>query len=129
IPMYTEGCTPNVRDPKCPTRTVLDRIGDRWAVLVVMHLLDGTQRFTTLRDRVGGVTPKALTHVLRKMERDGLLRRSVYAEVPPRVEYTLTPLGRSLEPVITTITSWAEANIHAIETARDNYDRRAAVSA
>lgn len=126
--MDTNGYVPNVRDPECPTRTVLDRIGDRWAVLVVLHLLDGRQRFSVLRDRIGGITPKALTHVLRVMERDGLVRRSVYAEVPPRVEYSLTPLGRSLKPVIATITGWAEDHIHAIEHARADYDRRAVAS-
>lgn len=117
---------PNVRDPGCPTRTVLDRIGDRWGVLVVLHLLEGTQRFSELRDRIGGITPKALTHVLRALERDGLLERMVHAEVPPRVEYSLTPLGYSLKPVIDVITGWAEANIQLIEKARATYDSRTA---
>jgi DNA-binding HxlR family transcriptional regulator len=115
---------PNVLDPDCPTRTVLDRIGDRWTTLIVMHLLGGPLRFSVLRDRIGGITPKALTHGLRAMERDGLLRREVFAEVPPRVEYSLTPLGASLEPVVATITGWAEANIAAIATARADYDGR-----
>lgn len=115
---------PNVRDPECPTRTVLDRIGDRWGVLVVLYLLEGTQRFSELRERIGGITPKALTHVLRVLERDGLVERMVYAEVPPRVEYSLTLLGRSLEPVINAITGWAEANIGDIEKARAAYDDR-----
>jgi DNA-binding HxlR family transcriptional regulator len=124
----TNRYVPNVRDPECPTRTVLDRMGDRWGVLVVLHLLEGTRRFSELRDRIGGITPKALTHVLRALERDGLLERMVYAEVPPRVEYSLTPLGRSLSPVIDVITGWAEANIYAIEKARATYDSRVAAT-
>lgn len=122
--MATIGRMPSVRDPACPTRNVLDRIGDRWTALIVLHLSEGSQRFTRLRERVGGVTPKALTHTLRAMERDGLVRREVYAEVPPRVEYSLTPLGRTLEPIIAAVTGWAEANIHTIEISQANYDRR-----
>src|SRR3954469_17510073 len=74
-------------DPDCPTRLVLDRIGDKWTVLVVLTLLDGRRRFTQLRDTIDGVTPKVLTQTLRAMARDGLLTRHVFAEVPPRVEY------------------------------------------
>ena len=122
--MDTNGYVPNVLDPQCPTRKVLDRIGDRWTVLVVSHMLGGGLRFTRLRERVGGVTPKALTHTLRAMERDGLVLREVYAEVPPRVEYSLTPLGRTLEPLITAITGWAEANIGSVSLAQADYDAR-----
>jgi DNA-binding HxlR family transcriptional regulator len=117
---------PNVYDPNCPTRTVLDRVGDKWTVLVVLVLLDGPQRFGHLRERVGGVTPKVLTETLRRMERDGLVRRTAYAEIPPRVEYELTTLGRSLEAPITAIAAWAEENVPRITRARTSYDRRAA---
>src|SRR5919204_5785839 len=109
---------PDVFDPNCPTRQVLDRIGDRWTVLVVLTLLDGTLRFTELRRAIPGVTPKALTATLRSLERDGLVERQVYAEVPPRVEYRLTPLGRSLEAPLRAIKDWAEDHITAIEGAR-----------
>ncbi|MBA3278430.1 MAG: helix-turn-helix transcriptional regulator [Geodermatophilaceae bacterium] len=118
------GYVPDVLDPECPTRKVLDRIGDRWTVLVVLHLLRGSQRFTRLRERVGGVAPKALTHTLRAMERDGLIHREVFAEVPPRVEYSLTDLGRTLEPLIVMITEWAEAHIGRVEQAHAEYESR-----
>jgi DNA-binding HxlR family transcriptional regulator len=117
---------PNVYDPNCPSRTVLDRIGDKWSTLVVLVLLDGPQRFSQLRTRVGGVAPKVLTETLRRLERDGILTRTAYPEIPPRVEYELTPTGRSLEQPIRAITTWAEQNIARITRARSAYDRRAA---
>ncbi|WP_067490520.1 winged helix-turn-helix transcriptional regulator [Actinomadura hibisca] len=109
-------------DPGCPTRLVLDRIGDKWTVLVVLVLLDGRRRFSELRDTVGGVTPKVLTQTLRTMERDGLLTREVFAEVPPRVEYELTGLGRSLQVPIRAVSDWAEQHVHAVMAARDRHD-------
>jgi DNA-binding HxlR family transcriptional regulator len=111
-------------DPDCPTRLVLDRIGDKWTVLVVLLLSDGTLRFTELRSRVGGVAPKVLTETLRRMERDGLVTRQVYAEVPPRVDYTLTDLGHSLIAPIAAVGDWAEANLSRITAARAEYDAR-----
>ena len=80
----------NVLDPDCPSRLVLDRIAEKWTGLVVLALGRATLRFGELRERIGGVAPKVLTQTLRALERDGLLTRTVYAEVPPRVEYTLT---------------------------------------
>jgi DNA-binding HxlR family transcriptional regulator len=117
---------PNVYDPNCPTRTVLDRIGDKWTTLVVLVLLGGPHRFSQLRDRIGGVAPKVLTETLRRLERDGILTRTAYPEIPPRVEYELTPLGRSLEEPIRAIAAWAEHNVPRITRARKTYDRRAA---
>jgi DNA-binding HxlR family transcriptional regulator len=114
----------DVFDPQCPTRQVLDRIGDRWTVLVVLTLLDGTRRFTELRQLVPGITAKVLTATLRGLERDGLVRRVVYAEVPPRVEYTLTDLGRSLEEPLSSIRDWAQQHMPAIEKARSRYEAR-----
>ncbi|HEY8479767.1 MAG TPA: helix-turn-helix domain-containing protein [Spirillospora sp.] len=108
-------------DPDCPTRLVLDRIGDKWSALVVLSLEDGPRRFTELRDRIGGVTPKVLTQTLRAMERDGLVTRTIYAEVPPRVEYALTPLGRSLRTPIEAIARWAEENVGAVIAARERH--------
>jgi DNA-binding HxlR family transcriptional regulator len=113
----------NVYDPDCPTRLVLDRIGDKWTVLVVLVLLDGSQRFSQLRARVGGVAPKVLTQTLRRLERDGIITRASFAEIPPRVEYALTPLGRSLEQPIRAISDWAEENMPRISRARETYDR------
>lgn len=115
-------------DPDCPTRLILDRIGDKWSVLVVLCLSDGPLRFTRLRDRIAGVTPKVLTQTLRTMERDGLVTREVFAEVPPRVEYALTPLGRSLRRPIEAITEWAKENVDAVVAARDRHDGVAATS-
>jgi len=116
----------NAFDPDCPTRIVLDRVGDKWTVLVVSALATDTLRFTELRARVGGVAPKVLTQTLRALERDGILKRTVYAEVPPRVEYSLTRLGRSLATPIDAIQTWAETHVAAVLTARDTYDERAA---
>lgn len=113
----------DIYDPGCPGRLVLDRIGDRWTVLIVGILEEGTKRFSELRDAVGGITPKVLTQTLRAMERDGLVARKVYAEVPPRVEYTLTDLGRSLCSPIKVIRTWAEENMGQLFATRDRYDR------
>ncbi|MFI7124432.1 winged helix-turn-helix transcriptional regulator [Nonomuraea sp. NPDC050153] len=109
-------------DPDCPTRLVLDRIGDKWTVLVVLSLSDGAMRFSELRGRLGHVAPKVLTQTLRRMERDGLLTRQVFAEVPPRVEYALTDLGRSLIEPIAVIGDWAEVNMGRITSAQAAYD-------
>jgi DNA-binding HxlR family transcriptional regulator len=109
-------------DPDCPTRVILDRIGDKWTVLVVLLLSNGPLRFTELRDGIGRVAPKVLTQTLRRLERDGLLTREVFAEVPPRVEYTLTPMGRSLISPISAVTEWAETHVPAISQAQQHYD-------
>jgi DNA-binding HxlR family transcriptional regulator len=101
---------------------VLDRIGDKWTVLVVLLLSNGPLRFTELRDGIGRVAPKVLTQTLRRLERDGLLTREVFAEVPPRVEYTLTPLGRSLISPISAVADWAETHVPAISQAQRHYD-------
>ena len=114
--------TGDLFDPDCPTRLVLSRIGDKWTSLVVLLLSDGTLRFSELRNRVGRVAPKVLTQTLRRMERDGLLVREVFAEVPPRVEYTLTELGRSLTEPISVIGDWAETHLGQITAAQDAYD-------
>jgi len=118
-----ESIVGNVFDPGCPTRKVLDRVGDRWTVLVVSTLLDaGTCRFTELRNRIGGVTPKVLTQTLRGLERDGLVTRTVYAQVPPRVDYRLTPLGQGLDKLIAAIRDWAEDHIGEVVAAQHEYD-------
>ena len=78
----------------CPSRQLLDRIGDAWSVLIVASLADGAMRYTELAHRISGISPKMLTQTLRALERDGLVTRTVYPVVPPRVDYALTPLGR-----------------------------------
>ena len=112
----------NVYDLNCPTRQVLDLIGSRWAVLVVGALARDTHRFGELRRAVGGVSTKVLTQVLRKLERDGLVSRRVYAQVPPRTDYRLTSLGESLIGSLAALRAWAEANIGSIYQARKTYD-------
>jgi DNA-binding HxlR family transcriptional regulator len=116
----------NIYDPECPTRAVLDRVGDKWTVLVVLVLRDGPRRFNQVRDQIGGVAPKVLTETLRRLERDGIVTRTAFPEIPPRVEYALTPLGRSLEQPIRAISDWAEENMPTVTRARESYDRATA---
>lgn len=92
--------------PACPVETTLTLIGDKWKVLILRDLMAGTKRFGELRRSIGNVTQKVLTAQLRAMEESGLLTRKVYAEVPPRVEYTLTALGYSLKPVLDSMQDW-----------------------
>ena len=94
--------------PACPVETTLMLIGDKWKVLILRELLGGTKRFGELKKAIGSVSQKVLTAQLRDMEAKGLLTRTVYAEVPPRVEYTLTDLGRSLKPILDAMQSWGE---------------------
>lgn len=95
--------------PACPVETTLMLIGDKWKVLILRDLMPGTKRFGELKKSIGGVSQKVLTAQLREMETDGLVRRTVYPEVPPRVEYTLTALGRSLKPILDALWDWGEA--------------------
>lgn len=95
--------------PPCPVETTLLLISDKWKVLILRDLLTGTKRFGELKRSIGQVTQKVLTSKLRQMEADGLLRRRIYAEVPPRVEYTLTDLGYSLRPVLQAMEHWGLA--------------------
>lgn len=97
------------KDSPCPVETTLQLISSRWKVLIIRDLLQGTRRFGELRKSVGPVTQKVLTSNLRGMEQDGLLTRKVYAEVPPRVEYTLTELGYSLHLVLDSMAEWGKA--------------------
>ena len=115
----------DVYNQHCPTRMVLDRIADKWTVLVVGALEDKTKRFGELRREIGGVSQKMLTQTLRGLEMDGLVARRVYASVPPKVEYTLTKLGRTLIPVLEAIREWSEQNIEGVLKARSHYDTRA----
>lgn len=114
----------DVLSAACPTRQVINRIGDRWSLLVLYALEHGTLRFQELRRAVDGVSQKMLTQTVRALERDGLVKRTVYASVPPRVEYALTPLGRGLTERIAAIRVWAYENIDDIERARRNFDRQ-----
>ena len=94
--------------PACPVETTLTLIGDKWKVLILRDLIPGTKRFGELKKSIGSVSQKVLTAQLRDMEENGLVHREVYAEVPPRVEYSLTELGRSLKPILDSMWSWGE---------------------
>lgn len=101
--------TPAQELPSCPVETTLTLISDKWKVLILRDLMPGTKRFGELKKSIGNVSQKVLTAQLRQMEESGLLTRTVYAEVPPRVEYTLTELGYSLKPVLDAMWKWGEA--------------------
>ncbi|MHB8627635.1 MAG: winged helix-turn-helix transcriptional regulator [Aggregatilineales bacterium] len=114
----------DVYDKNCPTRHALDRIADKYTVLVIIFLQDTPRRFRELQRMITGISQKVLTQTLRSLERDGLLTRTVYAEVPPRVEYALTPLGETLIEPLAALREWAEAHIEAVLVAQTGYDRR-----
>jgi DNA-binding HxlR family transcriptional regulator len=109
----------------CPSRQVIDRIGDRWSVLLLGALAEGPQRFTQLARRVEGISQKMLTQTLRGLERDGMVSRTVFATVPVRVDYELTELGRTLTAPIAALEAWARDHISDVVAAREEYDRRA----
>lgn len=112
----------DVLDPNCPSRIVFGRIGERWTMFVILALSKGPMRFTQLKARVGVVTPKVLTETLRALERDGLVSRAVFHESPPRVEYTLTPLGVSLLDPIQAMREWAEHHVPELLASRERAD-------
>ena len=105
---------------------VLARVGEKWSVLIIMKLKDGPLRFNELKRVVGGISQRMLTLTLRGLERDGLITRSVYPTIPPRVEYRLTDLGLTLAEAFCGVWMWAEANIERIEAARAAFDARKA---
>ena len=106
---------------RCPIRGVLDCIGDRWSVLTLAALSRGTLRFTEVRRVIGHVSQRVLAQTLRKLERDGYVRRKVYPTVPPKVEYSLTPLGRSLVSELKVLVDWAKENGTRVIKAREAY--------
>lgn len=106
----------------CPSRAVLARVGEKWTALVIVALEGGPLRFGQLLRRLDGVSQKMLTRTLRHMERDGLVTRRLYDEMPMRVEYNLTSLGESLVAPIQALKSWAEAHLHEIERNNTAYD-------
>ena len=94
--------------PACPVATIVALVGNKWKLLIIRNLLGGTQRFNEMRRTIPGISQKVLTDSLRSMEADGLLTRTAYPEVPPRVEYTLTELGYSLRPILEAMRVWGE---------------------
>lgn len=108
----------------CPTRLMLDRIADKWTVLIIDCLARGKQRFGALRRDIAGISPKVLTQKLRELERDGLLTRRIYASVPLKVEYALTPLGHTLVDLVAAIREWSETHIDSVLRAQQAFDAR-----
>lgn len=119
---------PPGHEQDCGTREVLDRIGDKWSVLVVVELAAGVRRFRQLQRAVPGISQRMLTLTVRRLERDGLLTRSVYPTVPPQVEYELTEMGRSLHLQVRGLADWAAAHSDAVAESRRRFDREHAQS-
>lgn len=124
--MVRKACAlaPNVLSAQCPTRLVLDLIADKWTTLVIYLLAQGTRRYGELQREIGGISQKMLTQTLRKLEEDGLVKRVVYPEVPPRTEYSLTELGATLREPLGALCQWAVSHIGEVEKARQSAARR-----
>ncbi len=114
-----------VLDGQCPPRQALDLIADRWTMIVIKALAEGIRRYGALHREIGGISQKMLTQTLRSLERDGLVRRTVYPVVPPKVEYALTPLGETLIEPLAAIGAWAERHMDEIVRARRRHDAEA----
>ena len=121
--------SPSFRDAHCPSRQVLDRIGDRWTVLVLLLLSRGAMRYGELQRELSGISQKMLTQTLRAIERDGFATRTAYPEIPPRVVYGLTDLGHGLVEVLAPLNAWALEHIDDVGAARDDYDAGRAAEA
>jgi DNA-binding HxlR family transcriptional regulator len=116
-------------DEACEVRQILDRIGDKWSLLVIALLDRGSRRFTELRREIDGISQRMLTLTLRQLERDGLVLRTVHPVVPPRVDYELTPLGTTLLTTIHSLVKWTMEHREEINNARATYDSRVAEQA
>lgn len=115
----------NVYAPDCPTRALLDRVGDKWSVLILILLGEEAMRFNGLKRRIGGVSQKMLSQTLRSLERDGLLTRTVEATMPVTVTYRITPLGSELLHALRLMIDWAETRMGRVTEAQAEYDRMA----
>ena len=123
------GAPANILASACPSRTVLRHLTDRWTPMIVAVLADQpSARFGEIKDHIEGLSPKVLTQTLRSLERDGLLTRAVTASMPPRVDYSLTPLGNTLIAPMNALRQWAETNMDAVLAARERYDRNVVAS-
>jgi len=109
----------------CPIRNVVAQIGDKWSVLILFALVDGADRFNSIKSRVVGISQRMLTQTLRDLEREGYVNRTVYPEVPVKVEYELTDLGRDLVKPLYQLVTWADTHHDQIRQARQAYDERA----
>ena len=119
---------PNVLDQNCESRQALDRVADKWTSLVVYALVRGPSRHGELRRTIQGISQKMLTQTLRSMERDGLVERTVIDHIPPRVEYALTPLGRTLTEPLVAICHWAMEHLPEVQANQRAYDERGAAT-
>jgi DNA-binding HxlR family transcriptional regulator len=120
--------SPSVLDAQCPSRLVLDRIADKWTALIIQILARGTMRYAALQREIGDISQKMLTQTLRSLERDGLVQRTVHPVVPPKVEYSLTRLGRTLIEPLHTLCRWSEKHLAELQANRARAKAVAAVA-
>src|ERR1700752_496749 len=113
---------PNAYSADCPTRQILDRVGDKWAVLILLLIHEEKMRFNALRRAIEGISQKMLSQVLKSLERDGLIRRRAIATVPVTVEYSILPLGTTLAAAVDPLRAWAERNLKEVLAAQRRYD-------
>ncbi len=113
----------SVYSSHCPARQFLERLADKWTILIIGRLKQGETRFNQLRRDIEGITQKVLSQTLKKLERDGLIVRRVFATVPVTVEYSLTPVGLTLVETFESLAHWAESNIESVRLAQEQYDR------
>jgi DNA-binding HxlR family transcriptional regulator len=115
---------PGVTLTRCRVREILERVGDKWSLFVISCLGDGPKRFTALKRSVDGISQRMLTVTLRGLERDGIVSRTMYPVMPPRVDYELTPLGQTLLDAVGALMTWADAHLDEVDAAREAYDAR-----
>src|ERR1700710_1129483 len=120
---------PNAYSADCPTRQILDRVGDKWAVLILLLVRHEPMRFNALRRTIEGISQKMLSQVLKSLERDGLVRRRAIATVPVTVEYSITPLGLTLATALDPLRDWAEHHLKDVSAAQRRYDMQRTASA
>ena len=125
--MRKKSASASVMDAQCPSRLVLDRIADKWTALIIQVLGNGTLRYAQLQRTIGGISQKMLTQTLRSLERDGLVQRKVHPVVPPKVEYSLTRLGRTLIEPLHGLCRWSEKHLAELEANRTRAKAKAAV--
>jgi DNA-binding HxlR family transcriptional regulator len=118
-----------VTQGRCRVREILDRVGDKWSLFVIFQLGDGPQRFTALKRSVDGISQRMLTVTLRGLERDGIVTRTMYPVMPPRVDYELTKMGRALLDAVGSLMSWADTHLDDVDAARQAYDARVLAAA
>jgi DNA-binding HxlR family transcriptional regulator len=121
--LSSNGYAPNVLKADCGSRRVLDMLADTWTILVISAIKHETRRYSELQRMIEGISSKMLTQTLRKLERDGLLLRTVYPEIPPKTEYRLSPLGLTLVKILEEMYLWAEDHFSEVESARRQFDQ------